>query len=236
MPIASVKPFRNTAPSSASRTSVIDHLWPCSKPATYGFSTTWAVASAADSVIVIRKSVAAKPEQHQHEELALPERQQPLQHRDRALAVRALLRHPAVDRQRAEQRHRDQHQGRHRREQRRPRARRCPAGSPGWRSSRRRSGTSPSTTGASGAGWVRRADQVAAPAGGRRRRAASPASLAGQAVHRPGTADPVLATTSRLPGRDPSTHLPVITMAVRGRSGRRSHTTLTLQRRFLTHL
>ena len=99
--------------------------------------------------MVIRKSVAAKPEQDQDEELALPERQQPLQHRDRALAVRALPRHPAVDRQRAEQGQRDQHQGGDGREQRRRRARRCPAGSRGWRSSRRRSGTSPSTSGAS---------------------------------------------------------------------------------------
>ena len=31
------------------------------KPRTYGFSTTCAVASAADSVIVMMKSVAAKP-------------------------------------------------------------------------------------------------------------------------------------------------------------------------------
>ena len=55
-----------------------------------------------------------EPEQHQHEQLALPEGQQPLEHRDRALAVRALLRHPPVDRQRPEQGQRDQHQGRER--------------------------------------------------------------------------------------------------------------------------
>ena len=61
MPIASVKPRRNTAPSRASRTSVIATSWPCSSAGTFGFSTMCAVASAADSVIVIRKSVAAKP-------------------------------------------------------------------------------------------------------------------------------------------------------------------------------
>ena len=51
-----------------------------------------------------------EPEQAEHEELAAPERQQPLEHGDRALAVRALRGHPAVDRQRAEQgeQHQDQ--------------------------------------------------------------------------------------------------------------------------------
>ena len=61
MPIASAKPLRNTAPSSASSTSVTATSWPCSAVPTNGFSTTCAVASAADSVIVMRKSVAAKP-------------------------------------------------------------------------------------------------------------------------------------------------------------------------------
>ncbi len=48
-------------------------------------------------------------EQGEDEELALPEGQQPRQHRDRALAVRTLLCHPPVDRQRARQRHDHQH-------------------------------------------------------------------------------------------------------------------------------
>ena len=42
-------------------------------------------------------------EQGQHEELALPPRQEPFEHRDRTLTVRALRRHPAVNRQRAEE-------------------------------------------------------------------------------------------------------------------------------------
>ena len=47
-------------------------------------------------------------QQHEDEELALPEGQQPLEHGDGALAVRALLRHAAVDGQRAQQGERDQ--------------------------------------------------------------------------------------------------------------------------------
>ena len=42
-------------------------------------------------------------EQHQDEELALPPRQEPLQHRDRALTVEALGGDAAVDREGAEQ-------------------------------------------------------------------------------------------------------------------------------------
>ena len=61
MPIASVKPRRKTAPSSASRTRVIATWCPCRSSGTLGFSTMCAVASAADRVMVIRKSVAAKP-------------------------------------------------------------------------------------------------------------------------------------------------------------------------------
>ncbi len=61
MPIASVKPRRNTAASRASSTRVMSTSWPCRNDGRYGFSTAWAVASAADSVIVTRRSVAAKP-------------------------------------------------------------------------------------------------------------------------------------------------------------------------------
>ena len=56
-------------------------------------------------------------QQHQHQELPGPPGQQPLQHGDRALAVRALLGDPAVDGQRAEEGQRDQHEGGERREQ-----------------------------------------------------------------------------------------------------------------------
>lgn len=55
-------------------------------------------------------------QQHEDEELALPERQQPFQHRDRALAARALLRHPAVDRQCTGECDRHEHERRQRRE------------------------------------------------------------------------------------------------------------------------
>jgi hypothetical protein len=51
-------------------------------------------------------------EQYEHEELALPPGQEPLQHRDRALAVRALSGDVAVDREGAEQGEEDQQDGR----------------------------------------------------------------------------------------------------------------------------
>ena len=84
-------------------------------------------------------------EQHQHERLAPPARQQLLEHQDAALAVRAAGRHLRVDGQGHEQRDQDQDQGGHRRQRRRRPGTRCRAGSRGSRSSRRRSGTSPST-------------------------------------------------------------------------------------------
>jgi hypothetical protein len=61
IPIASEKPLRNTPPSSAINTSVTATWWPSRKPGTSGFSRTWAVASAAERVIVMMKSVATKP-------------------------------------------------------------------------------------------------------------------------------------------------------------------------------
>ena len=57
-----------------------------------------------------------KPEQHQHERLAAPPRQQLFEHRDAALPVRTVPRHAPVDRQRAEQREEDQDERRDRRE------------------------------------------------------------------------------------------------------------------------
>ena len=107
---------------------------------TKGFSMMCAVASAADSVIVMMKSVAAKPSRHEHEGLAPPPRQQLLEHRDAALAVRAVRRDAVVDRQRPEQRHQDEDERGQRREVRR-RETRCRAGIRASRSSRRRSGT-----------------------------------------------------------------------------------------------
>ena len=56
-------------------------------------------------------------EQHQHEQLAQPLGQQPLQHRDGTLAAEALPGHPAVHRQRAEQGQQHQHDGGQRGEQ-----------------------------------------------------------------------------------------------------------------------
>ena len=61
MPIASLNPRRNTAASSATSTSVIGTSAPWNHAGANGFSTACAVASAADRVIVIMKSVAAKP-------------------------------------------------------------------------------------------------------------------------------------------------------------------------------
>ena len=50
-------------------------------------------------------------EQHQHEQLAGPPRQQPLEHRDRAGAAEALPSHPTVDRQRPEEGESHEHDG-----------------------------------------------------------------------------------------------------------------------------
>ena len=77
----------------------------------------WTAASAADSVIVTMKSVAHETEQDQHRQLRPPPRHHIAEHRDRAFAVRALLRHPAIHRQRAEQREEDEDQGRDRRQE-----------------------------------------------------------------------------------------------------------------------
>ena len=59
--MASEKPIRNTAPSSAIRPRVSQTFCPCSVDARNGFSTRWADASAPDSVMVITKPVATKP-------------------------------------------------------------------------------------------------------------------------------------------------------------------------------
>ena len=87
--------------------SVSSTGWCSQLSGTNGFSMMCAVASAADSVMVMMKSVNAKPSRHQHERLAPPARQQLLEHQDAALAVRAVLGHLRVDRQRDEQRDQD---------------------------------------------------------------------------------------------------------------------------------
>jgi hypothetical protein len=61
MPMASLNPRRNTAPSAARNTKVTSTAWPSKKSGANGFSSTCADASAADRVIVMRKSVQAKP-------------------------------------------------------------------------------------------------------------------------------------------------------------------------------
>ena len=60
-PIASVNPRRKTIPRSATSPMVMASSWPCRTAGTCGFSTTWAAASAAESVMVMMKSVQAKP-------------------------------------------------------------------------------------------------------------------------------------------------------------------------------
>ncbi len=61
--IASRNPLRKIAPSSATSTSVRASWW-CIQGGTNGFSTTCCVASAAESVMVMTKSVAANPSRH----------------------------------------------------------------------------------------------------------------------------------------------------------------------------
>ena len=144
--MASLNPRRNTAASRASRTSVTRYVL--------------ALQPARGKRVLdrVRRGVGGRqrhgdhevgrgePQQDQDEELAAPARQQALEHGDGAFAAVALPGHPAVDRQGAEQGHGHQHQRRQRGEHARRPGRRSPAGSPGWRSSRRRSGTSPATT------------------------------------------------------------------------------------------
>ena len=61
IPMASLNPLRNTAASSATSTRVMPICWPRRKSGRNGFSRMCAVASAAESVMVMMKSVAAKP-------------------------------------------------------------------------------------------------------------------------------------------------------------------------------
>ena len=142
MPIASVKPRRKTPPSSASRTSVISIWWPCEDRRDVRVlddvrGRVGGREGHGDDEVGGREA-----EQHQHEQLALPERTAAAPaSRSSPAPCGHSSRDPAVDRQRAEQGQRDQDQGRERARAGRRRAPRCPAGSRGWRSSRRRSGT-----------------------------------------------------------------------------------------------
>ena len=73
-----------------------------------------AVASAADSVMVMMKTGRGKTQEDEHQHLAAPARKQFLEDRDTALTTRAELGHAVVHRQRAEQRQQHEHQRRER--------------------------------------------------------------------------------------------------------------------------
>ena len=62
----------------------------------------WAVASAADSVMVMTNAGGGESEQAEHQRLAAPARQLLFEDRNAALPVRAQLGDPRVGRQRAE--------------------------------------------------------------------------------------------------------------------------------------
>jgi hypothetical protein len=64
MPMASLKPLRKTAPSTASSTSVMATSWSRTNPAANGFSPRCTAASDADRVMVITQEVATKPSRH----------------------------------------------------------------------------------------------------------------------------------------------------------------------------
>ena len=135
--IASLKPLQED-PRRARRASrnVTPTGW-CIQPGTNGFSTMCAVASAADSVMVMTKLVAANPSRHEDERLAAPARQPFFEHGQAALAVRAERGDPVVDGQRAEQREQHEHERRERREVAGGDETRCWADSRASRSSRR---------------------------------------------------------------------------------------------------
>ena len=106
-----------------------------------GLAIRCSAASAAERVLVMTKSVAANPSRTRTRILPGQPRHQPGQHADRALAVERLAGHVAVDRQGAEQGDQHEHdRGERARAGRRSRTR-STAGSRGWRSNRRRSGT-----------------------------------------------------------------------------------------------
>ena len=113
---ASRRPLTNIAPSAAISASVTAMRCAVHRRAN-GFSMMCAVASAADSVMVMTKAGGGKPEEAQDQRLAPPARQLLLEHRDAALPVRAELGNARVCRQRAKQRHQDQDERRNRRKE-----------------------------------------------------------------------------------------------------------------------
>ena len=74
------------------------HLAPLEDRLEEGFSMRWALASAADSVMVMMKPVATNPMRDRTSSFARPVRQQPLEHREAAVTMRRLLGDPSVHR------------------------------------------------------------------------------------------------------------------------------------------
>jgi hypothetical protein len=68
---------------------------PCSQPGASGFLIRWALASAAERVMV-REVRRREPQQDQHGELAAPTRRQPLKHGDGSFTPRAFPGNTAV--------------------------------------------------------------------------------------------------------------------------------------------
>ena len=130
-------PRRAAGPARASAAT----SWPCSGRRPSGFSIRWAVASAAERVMVMMKSVAANPSRASTKQLALPaataaapaSRSSPR----RAGSPAPPAGRPAARRTASARRARAWRSAR----AGRPPGRRCRAGSRAWRSSRRRSGT-----------------------------------------------------------------------------------------------
>ena len=90
MPMASRKPLQEHRAQEGEEDEGDRHRMVEPVRGTNGFSTMWAVASAAESVMVMMKSVRAKPSSTSTNDLAPPAREQLLEHEDAALAVRAV--------------------------------------------------------------------------------------------------------------------------------------------------
>ena len=106
-PIASLNPFRNTADSSASSSSVsADRMVEQSRHERVADDVRGGVGRRERDGD--HEVGGGEPEQAEHEGLAAPARQQLLEHRDAALAVGAVLGDAPVDRQRAEERQQDE--------------------------------------------------------------------------------------------------------------------------------
>jgi hypothetical protein len=64
MPMASLKPFRKTAPSNPRSTRVMRTSWSRRNPGARGFSARWTAASEAERVMVMIHEVATNPSRH----------------------------------------------------------------------------------------------------------------------------------------------------------------------------